>query len=187
MTTEAVTPETSPTAERPVGVGVIGVGVMGAYHAQSLAWRIPGARLVGLADPQPGLAERHAAALGCPWTLDYQELLADPSLEAVVVATPARYHAAAIVAAAQAGKAVFCEKPIAHSLADADRAIQATRAARVPFQIGFQRRFDRAFARARRMVATGELGSIQLLRSLTRDPSLSSPSEFRPAPSSSRR
>jgi myo-inositol 2-dehydrogenase / D-chiro-inositol 1-dehydrogenase len=180
VTTPAVTLETSPTSERPVGVGVIGVGVMGAYHAQSLAWRIPDARLVGLADPQPGLAERHAAALGCPWTLDYQELLANPSLEAVVVATPARYHAAAIVAAAQAGKAVFCEKPIAHALADADRAIQATRTARVPFQIGFQRRFDRAFARARRMVATGELGSIQLLRSVTRDPSLSEPERVSP-------
>jgi myo-inositol 2-dehydrogenase / D-chiro-inositol 1-dehydrogenase len=175
-----VTIEPTPTLDPPVGVGVIGVGMMGAHHAQSLAWRIPGARLVGLADPQPGLAQRHAAALGCPWTLDYQELLANPSLEAVVVATPARHHSAAIVAAAQAGKAVFCEKPIAHTLADADRAIQATRAARVPFQIGFQRRLDRAFARARRMVASGELGNIQLLRSLTRDPSLDEPERVSP-------
>jgi myo-inositol 2-dehydrogenase/D-chiro-inositol 1-dehydrogenase len=107
-----------------LGVGVIGVGTMGVYHATSLAQRIPAARLVALADPAPGVAERHAAALGCPrWTLDYQSLLDDPAVEAVVVTTPARFHTAAIVAAAQAGKAVFCEKPIAVDLASADQAI----------------------------------------------------------------
>jgi myo-inositol 2-dehydrogenase / D-chiro-inositol 1-dehydrogenase len=155
----------------PVGVGVIGAGTMGAYHAESLAQRIPAARLVGLADPMPGVAERLAAALGChSWTLDYQQLLADPAVEAVVIATPARFHAEAVVAAAQAGKAVFCEKPIADDLANADRAIGAARQAGVPFQIGFQRRFDRAYVRARKMIDGGELGRIQLLRSLTRDP-----------------
>jgi myo-inositol 2-dehydrogenase/D-chiro-inositol 1-dehydrogenase len=164
-----------------VGVGVIGVGLMGAHHAESLAQRVPGARLIGLADPQPGLAERHAAALGCAFSSrDYQDLLADPRVEAVVIATPARFHAEAISAAAQAGKAVFCEKPIAHTLADADRAIAATRQAGVPFQIGFQRRFDRDFRRARDLVNSGSLGRIQLLRSVTRDPSLDEPEKVSP-------
>jgi len=154
-------------------VAVIGVGLMGAQHAESLARRTPGARLVGLADPQPGLAERQAARLGCPrWTLDYAQLLAEPAVEAVVIATPARFHADAIVAAAQAGKAVFCEKPIAHTLADANRSIAATQQGGVPLQIGFQRRFDPAFERARGLVNSGQLGRIQLLRSLTRDPEL---------------
>jgi myo-inositol 2-dehydrogenase / D-chiro-inositol 1-dehydrogenase len=172
MTEAAAAPILAP----PVGVGVIGVGLMGAHHAESLAQRVPGARLVGLADPQPGVAERCAAALGSPrWTLDYHQLLADPAVDAVVIATPARYHAEAIVAAAQAGKAVFCEKPIADRLADADRAIQATRHAGVPFQIGFQRRFDPAYVRARALVDAGELGHVQLLRSLTRDPELEQP------------
>jgi myo-inositol 2-dehydrogenase / D-chiro-inositol 1-dehydrogenase len=165
--------------EPPVGVGVIGAGTMGAHHAQSLAQRIPGARLVGLADPQPGVAERHALALGCQvWTHDYQQLLAVPAVEAVVIATPARYHAEAIVAAAQAGKAIFCEKPIAEILGDADRAIHATRQAGVVFQIGFQRRFDPAFVRARKLVDAGELGRIHLLRSLTRDPGLGDPEQI---------
>jgi myo-inositol 2-dehydrogenase/D-chiro-inositol 1-dehydrogenase len=79
------------------------------------------------------------------------------------------------VAAAQAHKAVFCEKPIANNLVDADRAVRAVREAGVPFQIGFQRRFDAAFARARQLVASGDLGNIQLLRSLTRDPRLDNP------------
>src|SRR6266852_6165629 len=155
--------------------------MMGAHHAENLARRVPGARLVGLADPLPGVAERQAARLGCPrWTLDYQQLLGDPTVEAVIIATPARFHAEAIVAAAQAGKAVFCEKPIAHDLADADRSLAATRHARVPLQIGFQRRFDPAFARARELVDSGGLGRIQLLRSLTRDPSLDEPERVPP-------
>jgi myo-inositol 2-dehydrogenase/D-chiro-inositol 1-dehydrogenase len=163
-------------AATPLGVGVIGVGTMGSYHAQSLARRIPGARLVALADPVPGVAERNANALGCQhWTLHYQQLLIDPAVEAVVVATPARYHAETIVAAAQAGKAVFCEKPIADDLAGADRAIEATRHAGVVFQIGFQRRFDKAFAAARLLVDSGQLGRVQLLRSLTRDPAHDGP------------
>ena len=168
-------------ARPPLGVGVIGVGLIGAYHARSLAERLPAARLVGLADAQPALAERQAAALGCEfWTADYRELLANPDVEAVVVATPADYHADAVVAAAQAGKAVFCEKPIATELADADRAIRATRHAGVLLQIGFQRRFDRAFRRARKLVDDGELGRIQLLRSITRDPALDQPERITP-------
>jgi myo-inositol 2-dehydrogenase/D-chiro-inositol 1-dehydrogenase len=150
--------------------------MIGAYHAQNVARRVPGAHLVGVADAVPGLAERIAGSLGCPhWSRDYQELLAIPEVEAVVIATPAPYHADVIIAAAQAGKAVFCEKPIAHELADADRAIQAIKQAGVLFQIGFQRRFDPAYVRARKLVSDGELGQVQLLRSLTRDPSLDQP------------
>ena len=161
---------------RPVGFGVIGVGLIGSHHAANLAHRVAGARLVALADPKPGLAERTAAALGCStWTLDPDKLLSNPEVDAVVIASPAAYHADTVVAAAQAGKAIFCEKPLANALADADRAIDAVRVAGVPFQIGFQRRFDAAFARARGLVARGDLGQIQLLRSLTRDPSLDQP------------
>lgn len=168
-------------ADPPVGIAVIGVGTMGAYHAENLATRVPGARLLGLADPQPGLAEAVSGRLGgVRWRLDYQSLLADPAVEAVVVATPARFHADAIVAAAHAGKAIFCEKPIAHELAAADRALEATRAAGVPLQIGFQRRFDRAFRQAHDLVTSGALGQVQLLRSLTRDPSLDQPQRVPP-------
>ena len=173
---------TPPLSGTPsVGIGVIGVGLIGAYHAANLARRAAGAHLVGLADPIPNLAEQTAARQGCGfWTRDYQDLLAQPEVEAVVIATPASYHVEAILAAAQAGKAIFCEKPLAHSLAEADRAVQAVRASGVPFQIGFQRRFDPGFARARALVDRGELGQIQLLRSVTRDPSLDQPERVPP-------
>jgi myo-inositol 2-dehydrogenase/D-chiro-inositol 1-dehydrogenase len=162
--------------DRPVGFGVIGVGLMGAFHAANLARRVDGARLVGLADPKPGVADKLAVRLGCPvWTRDYQDLLSNPDVEAVVIAAPAEFHANTVAAAAQAHKAVFCEKPLANNLADADHAILAVQTAGVPFQIGFQRRFDAGFAGARALVDAGELGEIQLLRSLTRDPSLDQP------------
>jgi myo-inositol 2-dehydrogenase/D-chiro-inositol 1-dehydrogenase len=157
-------------------VAVIGVGLIGAFHAENISQKIPGARLVGLADPLPGVAEGRAQALGCPrWTRDYHDLLGDAAVEAVVIAAPASQHTDAVVDAAQAGKAVFCEKPIAHTLAEAERAIAATRAAGVPFQIGFQRRFDNAYRHARELVAAGEIGEVHLLRSITRDPALEQP------------
>jgi myo-inositol 2-dehydrogenase/D-chiro-inositol 1-dehydrogenase len=175
-------PSLTPTAQDPpVGFGVIGVGLIGAHHAANLARRVPGARLVALADPLPGIAERTAAAVGCStWTRDVDALLSNPAVQAVVIASPARCHPEAIIAAAQAGKAVFCEKPLATNLAEADRAVHAVRTAGVPFQIGFQRRFDTAFARARQIVDRGDLGRVQLLRSLTRDPSLDEPDKVPP-------
>lgn len=155
----------------PVAVGLIGAGAMGAFHGESLARRVPGARLAAVADPAPGVAERLAARLGCPRaTTDPADVFADPAIEAVAIAAPARFHAGLVEAAACAGKAVFCEKPMATTLADADRALAAARAAGVPVQVGFQRRFDRGFRAAHDAVAAGEVGTPQLLRSLTRDP-----------------
>jgi myo-inositol 2-dehydrogenase / D-chiro-inositol 1-dehydrogenase len=159
-----------------VGVGLIGAGAIGAFHGESLAWRVPGARLAGVADPAPGAAERLSARLGCAQaTTDPAELLADPSVQAVVIAAPARFHTELVVAAAGAGKAVFCEKPMATTLTDADRAVAAVEAAGVPLQVGFNRRFDASFRAAHDLVAAGRVGTPQLLRSLTRDPGIPDP------------
>jgi myo-inositol 2-dehydrogenase/D-chiro-inositol 1-dehydrogenase len=169
------------TTHRPVRVGLIGAGAIGSFHGESLARRIPDAELVAIADPAPGAAERLASLLGVPGvTTDAGELLADSAVEAVVIAAPARFHADLIEAAAAAGKSVFCEKPTALTLADADRAIAAARAAGVPLQAGFNRRFDRAFGAGREAVISGRLGTPQLLRSLTRDPGLGDPSPIPP-------
>jgi len=175
-----LTPTRPVSPAAPIGVAVIGVGLIGAYHAENLASRVPAARLIAVADPLPGVAEEVGIRLGCRWSHDYEDLLRESDVEAVVIATPARYHVEAIIAAAQAGKAVFCEKPIAHDLADADAAIRATQAANVTFQIGFQRRFDRAFRRAHDQVEAGDVGIVHLLRSLTRDPALEQPERVPP-------
>jgi myo-inositol 2-dehydrogenase/D-chiro-inositol 1-dehydrogenase len=167
---------------KPVGVGLIGAGWIGTFHGETLARRLPGARLAGVADPAPGAAERLASSLGADRaTTDPAELLADPAVEAVLIAAPARFHADLVVAAAEAGKAVFCEKPMALTLADADRAIAATLAAGVPLQVGFNRRFDTGFRAAHELVAAGRLGTPQLLRSLTRDPGVPDPGRVPPS------
>ena len=107
-------------ATKPVAVGLIGAGRIGSFHAESIARRVPDATLLGVADPAPGAAAKLAAKLRAPLhTTDPAELLATPDLEAVVIASPARFHAGLVEQAANAGKAVFCEKPLAF---DAPRA-----------------------------------------------------------------
>src|SRR3954447_7259576 len=171
----------STEASRLVGVALIGSGRMGAYHGATLAQRLPGARLAAVADPAPGAAEKLAMALGAASAYtDPGEALADPAVEAVVIAAPARFHADLIVAAAEAGKAVFCEKPAALTLADLDRAIDAARTAGVALQVGFNRRFAPDWAAARALLADGTLGTPRLLRSVTRDPGGFDPSRVAP-------
>jgi myo-inositol 2-dehydrogenase / D-chiro-inositol 1-dehydrogenase len=159
------------TGGGPLGVALVGSGRMGAFHGETLAQRLPGVRLAAVADPAPQVAERLAATLGAERAYaDPAEAFADPQVDAVVIAAPARFHADLVVAAAEAGKAVFCEKPMALTLADADRAIAATRAAGVVLQVGFNRRFAPDWAAARALLEDGRLGTPRLLRSVTRDP-----------------
>ncbi|MBM7804426.1 myo-inositol 2-dehydrogenase/D-chiro-inositol 1-dehydrogenase [Geodermatophilus bullaregiensis] len=164
-----------------VGVALIGAGRMGAFHAETLARRVPGARLAAVADAAPGAAERLAGALGADRAhTDAAQLWDDSAVDAVVIAAPARSHADLVVAAAAAGKHVFCEKPMAVTLPDADRAVDAARAAGVVLQVGFNRRFAADWRAARALLDAGMLGTPRLLRSLTRDPGGFDPSRVLP-------
>jgi myo-inositol 2-dehydrogenase/D-chiro-inositol 1-dehydrogenase len=165
----------------PVGVALIGSGRMGSFHGATLAQRLTGARLTAVADPAPGAAEEMAAGLRAASAYtDPAQAFADPTVDAVVIAAPARFHADLIVAAAEAGKSVFCEKPAALSLEDLDRAIGAVRAAGVVLQVGFNRRFLPDWVAARALVDDGTLGTPRLLRSVTRDPGGFDPSRVAP-------
>lgn len=155
----------------PVRIGLLGAGWMGAYHARSLALRVAGSDLVAIADPALGAAEELAAELGVPRvTPDAADLFADPEIDAVVVAGPARFHAELSIAAARSGKDVFCEKPGALDLEELARVEEAVAAGGVHWQIGFNRRYAADFLAARRDMAAGSVGTPQQLRSLTRDP-----------------
>ena len=165
----------------PVRVALIGSGRMGSYHGETLARRLPRATLAAVADPAPGAAERLAAALGAPtFATDPAQVFADPDIDAVVIAAPARFHADLVVAAAAAGKGVFCEKPMALTVADADRAIAAADEAGVVLQVGFNRRFAPDWAAARALLDDGTLGCPRLLRSVTRDPGGFDPARVAP-------
>lgn len=159
-----------------VRVGLIGAGRMGSFHGETVAQRIPGATLIAVADPVPGAAEKLAAKLGAQKSYtDPQAMLNDPDIDAVVIASPARTHAELVVAAAKAGKGVFCEKPMAVTLEEADKAINAAEEAGVTLQVGFNRRFVSGFTAAYEEIKAGKIGVPQLLRSTTRDPGLGDP------------
>lgn len=154
-----------------LAIALIGSGRMGSFHAETLARRLRGARLAAVVDPAPGAAQRLVDKVGVGRaSRDANSVWDDPAVDAVVIASPARTHAGLVVAAAQAGKAVFCEKPMAVTLADADRAIAATREATVVLQVGFNRRFADDWAAARAALDSGRVGTPRLLRSVTRDP-----------------
>ena len=159
-----------PTTNGPLGIALLGAGLMGAFHARTLA-ALPGAALLHTVDADPALASAAAAsAPGVRADSDPAEAIADPRVGAVVIATPAQTHGPLIEAAAAAGKAVFCEKPLGVSSAEAARVATRVREADVPFQIGFQRRFDAGIARLLAHVHSGELGRVETFRSVTSDP-----------------
>lgn len=175
-----------PAAEdRPVRLGLIGAGWIGAFHAESVARRIPNARLDAVADPALPSAAALAGRLGVARiTADPADVIDDAGIDAVLVASPARFHAGLIAAAARAGKDVFCEKPGGRTIEELDEALAAAEAAGVNVQFGFNRRFAADFAAARKMIDGGAVGTPQLLRSLTRDPGtaagLASPGRIAP-------
>ena len=155
----------------PVRIGLIGSGWMGAFHAESIARRVPDAVLAAIADLNVESAQALAASLGTTKvTASAEDILADPAIDAVIIASPARFHAALTSKAAAAGKHVFCEKPAAQDLEELDAALAAVEAAGVHFQIGFNRRYADDFQAAKKDLAAGTAGTPQLLRSLTRDP-----------------
>ena len=155
---------------RTVRMGVIGVGRIGSMHADLLARQVPGAE-VTLRQRRARARRAPPSPRGCRCASgSVEELLAAPDVDAVAICTSTDTHADLIVAAAEAGKAIFCEKPVSLELAEVDRALAAVEAAGVPFQIGFNRRFDPAHAAVARAVAEGEIGEVQIIRITSRDP-----------------
>lgn len=155
----------------PLRIGVFGAGRIGFRHARTVAHEVPGARLAAICDVNLASAKALAELTGCEqFSADPADILEDPTIEAVLIGTSTDSHAPLIEAAAAAGKQIFCEKPIALDLETTDRAIAAAEAAGVQLQIGFQRRFDKAYAKASRMISEGRLGIVEVIRDTMRDP-----------------
>lgn len=152
-------------------VGIIGAGRIGKVHAETLAFRVPESQIVAIADVNREAAQAVAARCAIPRVGESsEEIFANPEIKAVLICSSTNTHADLIVQAAQAGKHIFCEKPIAHNLRQIDGALAAVHAAGVKLQIGFNRRFDANFARVRQAVMSGEIGSPRMLQIISRDP-----------------
>lgn len=142
---------------------------MGRRHAENLAGQVDDARLIAVTDADRGTRERVARELSALSSESVEALLDRSDIRAVIVASPKRFHEEHAIASAKAGKDVFLEKPIATSLEGADRVIAAAQKAGVRLQVGFQRRYDPAYAEARRLVWNGELGRPLMYRGINRD------------------
>jgi len=151
--------------------GLIGAGRIGPVHAETLAFRVPQAQLVAIADLNQQVAQPVAARCNIPKVLaSGEQLIADPEIDAVAICSSTDTHADLIVAAAQACKHIFCEKPVSLSLKEIDRALAAVEEAGVKLQVGFNRRFDSNFLRVRQAVEAGEIGTPNLFHIVSRDP-----------------
>jgi predicted dehydrogenase len=149
--------------------GVIGLGRIGAHHAGNLAARVPRALLAAVMDADAEVAESIGRRLNVAWTTDADALLGAASLDAVVIASPAATHADLVSRATSAGKHVFCEKPLALEIEDAELAVAAARSAGATLQVGFQIRADRDFAALEPRIRAGELGEIYSFHARLRD------------------
>jgi myo-inositol 2-dehydrogenase/D-chiro-inositol 1-dehydrogenase len=154
-----------------VNVGLIGAGRIGRLHAEHLAFRVPGVRLLAVADVNLEAAQQCATALHIPHAFqDHRPIMENPDIDAVVICSSTPTHAPLIEAAAAAGKHIFCEKPIDFDLARIDRALQVVEDAGVKLMIGFNRRFDPNFKRVRELVAGGAIGTPHIVKITSRDP-----------------
>lgn len=155
-------------ASDPLRVGLVGVGRIGALHARTVA-ALPGARLVRVFDADP-LVAGAAVGPGVEVARDETDVLTAADVDAVVIASPTPEHDRQIRRAANAGKAIFCEKPITLDLASTRAAMATVEETGVPFQIGFNRRYDPTFAALARSVRDDRIGRPETYRGVATDP-----------------
>jgi myo-inositol 2-dehydrogenase / D-chiro-inositol 1-dehydrogenase len=151
-----------------IQISQFGAGRIGRMHALNLA-RHPAYRLRWVVDVHEPSARAVAEATGAE-VADTERALADPSIDAVLIASSTDTHADLIEAAARAGKAILCEKPIDLSRARVDACLKVVEEAGVPLMIGFNRRFDANFRAVRRAIADGRVGNVEMVAITSRDP-----------------
>lgn len=152
-------------------IGVIGAGRIGQIHAKSLAFMVPGAEVVCISDLRPESAKKLADECGVKnTTADYQDIIKDKNIDAVCICSTTDTHAQIMEEAANAGKHVFCEKPIAMELDKIDRALDAVKKAGITLMLGFNRRYDIGNLAVRDAVVSGKVGTPELCLVTSRDP-----------------
>ena len=144
---------------------------MGRVHIENIMTAIPQAELKYVSDPYPDAYNKIAEEMG--WVkavTDYKIVMEDPEVEAIIIAGPAALHGDMIIEAAKAGKHVFCEKPLDYDVDKIVLALEEVEKAGVKLQLGFNRRFDRNFAKARELVDNGQIGDVHVIKLSSRDP-----------------
>ena len=151
-------------------IAVLGTGRIGKMHAELLARQVPGASLAMVQDINNDAALAVGEQLDVPHATEVDEVLSSDEVDAVAICSSTDTHVPFMIAAARAGKAIFCEKPISLDLAKVDEALAVITSSGVPFQVGFNRRFDAAHASVRDAVIGGSVGDLHMVRISSRDP-----------------
>jgi predicted dehydrogenase len=155
---------------KKLGIGVVGVGEMGRRHAENVRRYVPNAKLVAIADVAHERATQAASELEIDLAYgSLDAMLENKEVEAVLIATPDKFHAGAVASAARAGKHILCEKPLGLNLAEAQTAVDAVKKAGVHIQMGFMRRYDPPYVAAMKRIDAGEIGTPVIFKSLGRD------------------
>lgn len=158
---------------KKVNIGLIGAGRIGKLHAENLVSRIDKTDLVAIAEKKEQIKDAMKFAQRLKIlrvTDDYREILNNKEIDAVIICSSTDTHAQMIIEAAQAGKHIFCEKPIDFNLAKIDGALKAVEEAGVKLQIGFNRRFDPDFARIKQDILSRKIGKLRKIKIISRDP-----------------
>lgn len=145
----------------PVKLGVLGAGIIAGSFMEA-APDVPDLEVAVICDVVEASARALAEPFEIPWETDYRAVLEDDSIEAVYIALPHHLHAEVAVAAARAGKDILLEKPMANSLEEADRILEAQEQAGVKLMLGFTHRFHAELETAKRLIDAGELGQVTL-------------------------
>lgn len=160
-------------ALRPIKLGVVGLGALGELHVSNLRYRVPAALVTAVCDIRPDRVKAVQAQYDIPTGYtDFDEMIAAADLDAVVIATNVSAHEVQCICAVQAGRHVFCEKPLAPSVEACRHIEQAVeRHPGIIFTIGYMRRFDPAYAEAMKRVRAGEIGDVIMFKGFSLDPS----------------
>jgi myo-inositol 2-dehydrogenase/D-chiro-inositol 1-dehydrogenase len=158
--------------KKPLVIGVIGVGRIGQMHTRLLNRYVEGVRVKSVCDVVGASAKSCAEKEGIEHYSDrYEDIFKDPEIDAVAICSSTDTHAQMITLAAQAGKDIFCEKPIAFDVEKIKETLKIVSDTGVKLQIGFNRRFDPNFARVRDVISNGDIGDLHMVRITSRDPS----------------
>jgi len=163
-------------SKRNVGILLIGCGRAGMIHARNFFKRVSNAHMAAVSDINPQAARAAAEEFGLEkWYTDYREAVVQPGVDAVVIVSPTHLHCEIVEFCADQGKHIFCEKPMAITEEECTRMLAAVRRNRVMMQLGFMRRFDRSFEKAKELLDAGAIGRLVQIHSHTRGPSKPQP------------
>ncbi len=157
---------------KKIGVCLIGAGRAGMIHANNFKNKVNNAYMAAVVDAVEEVAVSAARELEIShYYTDYKQILNDSAIGAVVVVSPTNLHRQIVIDCANAGKHIFCEKPMAMNASECDEMITVCKQNNVKLQIGFMRRHDESFIRAKEIIDSGAIGDVVLIRSCTRGPS----------------